>query len=87
MQNWIARLEAQHKTVGTRNRYLAVALVLGIAILLAALGAVYRSAVRSYAVVNGLTITRDPASQGRIGIRFGVRTAGKVVYHRTSGKI
>lgn len=87
MQAWIARLEAQHKTVGKRNRYLAAALALGIAILLAALGAVYQSAVGSYAVVDGLTVTRDPASQGRIGIRFDVRAAGKVVYHRTSGKI
>jgi hypothetical protein len=87
MQAWIARLEAQHVTVGKRNRYLGVALALGILILLAALGAVYRSAVGSYAVVEGLSITRDPASQGRIGIRFDVRAPGKVVYHRTSGKI
>ncbi len=87
MQAWIARLEAQHKTVGKRNRYLAVALALGIAILLAALGAVYRSAVGSYAGIDGLTVTRDPASQGRIGIRFDVRSPGKVVYQRTSGKI
>ena len=59
----------------------------GIAILLAALGGIYRSAVGSYAVVDGLSVTRDPASQGRIGIRFDVRVPGKVVYHRTSGKI
>jgi hypothetical protein len=87
MRAWIARLEAQRTTVGKRNRVLTVALALGIVVLLAALGAVYRSAVASYAVIDGLSITRDPASQGRIGIRFDVRSPGKVVYRRISGKI
>jgi len=87
MQAWIARLEAEQRTLGTRNKYLAVALGGGILVLLAAVWIVYRSTIGTYAVLDEVAITRHPANQGRLEISFRVTKPGKVYYRRNSGSI
>ena len=87
MQAWIARLEAEQKTLGTRNKYLAVAMAGGVLVLLGALWVVHRSTIGTYAVLDAAAITRHPANQGRLEISFRVVEPGKVHYRRISGSI
>ena len=87
MQAWIARLEEEQKTLGARNKLLAVALSAGVLFLLVILGIVYRWTIGSYAVLDDVLITRHPASQGRVDISFRVAKPGKVFYRRTSGDV
>jgi hypothetical protein len=87
MQAWIARLEAENRSVGKRNKVLAVALAAGIVLLVVVLMAVHRATIGSYAVLEDVSVTRHPASQGRLEISFRVAGPGKVHYRRTSGKI
>ncbi len=85
IQAWIASLEAQTKSLGKRNRYLGVLFVVGLLIFLAVLGLLYQAAVRSYAVLEDVQISRQPANQGRLKISFQVVQPGKVYFHRRSG--
>jgi hypothetical protein len=87
IQASIAKLELQGRSVGRRNRCLAVVFAVGLLLFLAALGWLYRSAVQSYAVLDHVEIARNPASQGALQVRFDVVSPGKVFYRRTSGKI
>jgi len=87
VQAWIARLQAEQRTVGRRNRWLAVLLAGGILGLLGVLWGVYRATVGAYAVLEDVRIEQHPASQGRAEISFRVAKPGKVHYRRTSGNI
>jgi hypothetical protein len=87
MQAWIARLEAENRSVGKRNKVLAVALVAGIILLAIVLVAVHRATIGTYAELAEVSVTRHPANQGRLEISFRVVRPGKVHYRRTSGKI
>jgi hypothetical protein len=87
MQDWIARLEAEQKTLGVRNKVLAVALSVGLLFLLVILWIVYSWTIGAYAVLDEVEITRHPASQGRVDISFRVARPGKVFYRRTSGAV
>jgi len=87
MQAWVARLEAERKTLGVRNKYLTITLTLGILLLAVILWAVYSSTIRAYAVLDDVLITRHPANQGRLEISFRVVRPGKVYYRRTSGNV
>lgn len=87
MQAWIARLEAERKTLHVRNKYLTIALGLGVLLLAAILWAVYSSTIGAYAVLDDVLITRHPANQGRLEISFRVTRPGQVYYRRTSGSV
>jgi hypothetical protein len=87
VQAWIAKLEAESKSVGRRNIVLWGAFAAGMLLLLVVCWGVYRSAVRSYAVVEGIEVTQNDASHGRLQIAFRVLSPGKVFYRRTSGSI
>ena len=87
VQAWIARLEAEQKTLGTRNKYLTVALAAGILLLVVVLWTVYGWAIGAYAVLDDVVVTRHPANQGRLEISFRVTRPGKVYYRRTSGSV
>ena len=87
MQAWIARLEEEQKTLGARNKVLAVALSAGVLFLVIILWVVYSWTIGAYAVLDDVEITRHPASQGRVDISFRVTTPGKVFYRRTSGDV
>jgi hypothetical protein len=83
----IAALEAADRSVSRRNRLLALALAAGLCVLVLILWMVYQGAIGSYAELDGVTITRNPANQGLLQISFQVRSPGKVLYQRSSGKI
>jgi hypothetical protein len=87
MQDWIARLEAEKQTLGTRNKYLALALLAGIVLLGIVLWAVHHWTIGAYAVLDDVAVTRHPANQGRLQISFRVLEPGKVYYRRTCGSI
>ena len=87
MQAWIARLEAEQDLLGTRNKYLSVALAGGVLLLLIALWVIRNWTVGAYAVLDEVAITRDPANQGRLDVSFRVAKPGKVHYRRTSGRV
>ncbi len=87
VKTWIAKLEAESKSVGRRNGVLLVFLVAGALLLLAILWGLYQSGVRSYAVLEDVLLTRHPANQGRLQISFQVVSPGRVFYRRTSGNI
>jgi hypothetical protein len=87
IQAWIASLEAQHKSLGKRNRYLGVFLGLGLLLLAVILWWLYQAGVRSYAVLEEVQIARHPANQARLQISFRVVTPGKVYFRRRSGQI
>jgi hypothetical protein len=87
VQSWIAKLESENRSVGRRNTVLLVALALGLLLLMLVSWAVYRSSVRSYAVLEDVVISRNPANQGRLQLSFRVVSPGKVYYRRTSGKV
>lgn len=84
-QAWIAKLEAQDRSIGRRNKILIWVLGAGVALLIGAGWWVYRSTVRCYAVLDGVQIERQGANQGRLEIVFRVVSPGKVFYRRTSG--
>jgi hypothetical protein len=87
IQAWIASLEAQKKSLGTRNRYLGVFLGLGLLLLVIVLWSLYQATVRSYAVLDQVQITRHPANQAKLEISFEVIRPGKVDFQRRSGSI
>jgi hypothetical protein len=87
MQAWIARLEGENKKVGRRNVWLAVALGVGVILLVGVLWGVYAATVRTYAVLDNVTVEQNGASQGKVLIAFDVVTPGKVAYRRTSGRV
>ncbi len=87
MQAWIARLEEEQKTLGVRNKVLALALAAGVLFLAIILWIVYSWTIGAYAVLDHVLITRHPASQGRVDISFRVTKPGKVFYRRTSGDV
>lgn len=87
VQAWIAKLEAENKSTGRRNVTLAAALVAGLILLTVIFWGVYQSMVRSYAVLEDVVISRNPANQGRLEISFRVVSPGIVSYRRTSGSI
>lgn len=87
MRQWIARLQRQQQAIGTRNRYLAGVLAAAILAMVAILGAVYHATIGTYAVLDGLQISHDPAQQGKVWFRFRVEAPGKVYYRRTAGRI
>jgi hypothetical protein len=87
MQAWIARLEAEQKTLGVRNKVLAVALSAGLLFLAIILWIVYSWTIGAYAVLEDVRVTRHRASQGRVDIFFRVAKPGKVFYRRTSGDV
>lgn len=81
------KLEAQSQQVSRRNRYLGIALAAGVVLLLGILWTLYQNAVRAYAVLEDVEISRSPANQGRLEISFRVVRPGKVFYQRTSGRV
>ena len=83
----IAELEAATKSVGRRNRFLLLLLLMGVALLLLVLWTVYTQAVLAYATLENVEISRDPINEGRLLISFSVSSPGKVLYRRTSGAI
>ena len=87
MQAWIARLEAENRTITGRNRYLWVALCVGVVVLVAAVWSVYRATIGAYAVLDDVVVRQHPASQGRLEISFRVVSPGMVYYRRTGGGI
>jgi len=87
VQAWIARLEAERRTVGKRNKYLAACLAGGVVLLLAILWGVYRGTVGGYAVLSDVEIRQHPISEGRAEISFQVLKPGKVHYRRSSGRL
>ncbi|MHC4399182.1 MAG: vWA domain-containing protein [Planctomycetota bacterium] len=87
MQDYIAQLEAEKHSLGTRNKVLAVALGAGIVLLAIGLWGVYRWTIGAYAVLDDVVITRHAANQGRLEISFRVLTPGKVSYRRSCGSI
>jgi hypothetical protein len=66
---------------------LGVLFLLGLVVLLALLGWLYQTTVRSYAVLEGVEIAQNPASQGRVEIAFAVRQPGRVFLERRSGGV
>jgi hypothetical protein len=87
LQRWIASLEAENVSAGRRGKLLIVVFLFGLALLLALLGWLYQTTVRSYAVLDGVEIAQNPASQGRVEIAFDVRRPGRVFLARRSGGI
>jgi len=87
LEAWIAKREAEVKSVGRRNKLLLVALAAGLLLLVVVCWWLYQSNVRAYAVLDNVTVTRHAANQGRLQISFQVASPGKVFYRRTSGKI
>lgn len=87
MQAWIAKLEGERRSLGRRNRYLAVVFAVAVLLLGTALISLHRATVGSYAVLDDVAIARHPASQGRLEFSFRVVSPGKVYYRRTSGRI
>lgn len=87
LQRWIASLEAENVSAGRRGRLLGVLFILGVLLLLALLGWLYQTTVRSYAVLDGVQIEQNPASQGRVEIAFEVRRPGRVFLARRSGGV
>jgi von Willebrand factor type A domain len=83
----IAALEAADRSVARRNRLLAVALTAGLCSLGLVLWGVYQYAIGSYAELENVAITRHPANQGLLQISFQVRSPGRVLYERSSGRI
>ncbi len=85
MRAWIARLDQENRQIGSRNRYLLVALGVGTVLLVVILGYVYQATIGSYAVLDEVSVRQHPASQGRLEISFRVVSPGRVQYRRTSG--
>ena len=85
VQAWIATLKQEDRSLGKRNRFLAVAFAFALVVALLVGLSVYHWTVGSYAALDNLRIERQPASQGRIEIAFDVRSPGRVRYLRTSG--
>src|SRR5687767_9950005 len=85
LKNWIASLESQRQSVGKRNWYLAIVLAVVLLLLFGLLWYLYDMGVRSYAVLEDVTITRHPTNQGRVEVAFHVTSPGKVFYRRTCG--
>lgn len=87
MQRWIASLQQQNQSASQRNRWLAGLFGLGLLLLLFLLGWLYQSGVRSYAVLDQVTVQQHPASQGRVEVAFQVVRPGRVFLSRRSGAI
>ncbi len=87
LQRWIASLQAENVSAGRRGKLLAVLFSLGLAVLLALLGWLYQTTIRSYAVLDAVEINQNPASQGRVEIAFDVRRPGRVFLARRSGGV
>jgi len=87
VQAWIKKLEAENQNLGRRNRALLGALAAVLVVWLVVVWGVYQSAVRSYAVLDDVTVSRHPANQGRVDFSFRVVKPGKVYYRRSSGNI
>ena len=87
LQDWIARREAEVKSVSRWNKLLLAALGIGVLLLLLVCWWLYAANVRAYAALENVVVSRNPANQGRLQISFQVRSPGKVFYRRTSGKI
>lgn len=85
LQRWVASLQAQNQSAGQRNRYLGILFLVGLFSLFILLAWVYQSGVRSYAVLDNVTIVQNPASQGRVEIAFDVTRPGRVFLSRRSG--
>ncbi len=82
---WIASLKREERSLGRRNRFLAVAFAFALVMAILVGFSVYRWTVGNYAALAEVRIERQPASQGRIDIAFHVRSPGRVHYLRTSG--
>jgi len=87
MRAYLARLEAQDRNLGMRNRYLAAALAGGVLLLVLILWGIYRSTIGAYAIIDEIDVRQDPVQQGRLRIKFRVLTPGKVLCRRVSGQI
>jgi len=87
LQAWIAKLEAENHSVGRRNHLLLAALAAGLLLLMLVLWWLYRSGIQCYAVLDGVTISRNPSNQGRVQISFRVAKPGRVLYERDSGSV
>jgi hypothetical protein len=87
VQAWIAKLETENRSIGRRNLVLLLALGAGLLLLTLVLWRLYQSGIQSYAVLEDVAISRNPANQGRLEISFRVAKPGKVLYERTSGGI
>jgi len=85
MQAWLRRLQAEDRTISTRNKYLAAALAAGLVLLVVVLWGVYSATIGTYAVIDDIQIEQHPADQGRLLIGFRVLSPGKVYCRRTSG--
>ena len=85
MQAYLDRLQAEDRKIGTRNKYLTVALAAGVLLLLLAVWGVYRATIGTYAVIEDVQIQQHPIDQGRLRIKFRVVSAGRVFCRRTSG--
>lgn len=86
MRAYLAKLEAEDGKIGTRNRYLAAALAGGVLLLVLILWGIYRSTIGAYAIIDEIDIRQDPVRQGRLRIKFRVRSPGKVLCRRVSGQ-
>lgn len=85
MQAWLRRLQAEDRTIGKRNKYLAVTLAAGVVLLLIVLWGVHRATIGTYAAIDDIRIEQHPVDQGRVEIHFRVLSPGKVYCRRTSG--
>jgi hypothetical protein len=83
----VRELEKADGSIRRRNRFLFLALLLGIAVVILAVWGVYQTEIGSYAVLSGIEITRQPMHQGQIQIKFRVESPGRVRYRRVSGGI
>jgi hypothetical protein len=87
VQAWITKLESETHSLGRRNRLLLIGLGIGLIVLLAVCWWLYQSSIRSYAVLENVSIERNSTHQGRLQISFRVTKPGKVLYERVSGGI
>jgi hypothetical protein len=84
---WLNRLKAERSRLGTRNKYLAAAMAVGVLLLAAILWQVHAATIGAYAVIDNVTVEQNPANQGQLQIRFRVVSPGKVYCRRTSGRV
>ncbi len=87
MQAYLAQLADTRRRIDFRNRFLWGGLAAGVLVLLLVLWGVYRSTIGAYAVIDGIEVRQHPVEQGRLEIRYQVKSPGKVQCRRISGGV